>query len=360
MLQIGRHQLSSPYILAPMAGVSEMPFRLLARSFGAALAPTELISAKGLTHGNARTLCYLLHDAQKERPFCVQLFGGTASVMAQAAQECVARGADIIDINMGCPVKKVTKTGSGSALLCDMERAFELVQAICQAVAGRAAVTAKLRAGWDADHINCVEMAQALQQAGCAAVALHARTRAQGYSGHADWNLIAQLKQAVTIPVIGNGDVTCVAHARAMQQQTGCDGVMIGRGAMGNPWIFEHLTQATGCGQPPSGPERLPVVLRHFREHIAFRKQVAAHEAKAGKSLTQEQIVVRAVRAFRNHLVWYSTGLTGASAFRQQVMQLHDVNALQQLVQQFFAAPQSPNSSVRETVEGIDYRQAFG
>ena len=337
MLQIGRHVLSSPYILAPMAGVSEMPFRLLARSFGASFAPTELISAKGLTYGNARTMSYLLHDKQKERPFCVQLFGGTAHVMAQAAQACVEQGADIIDINMGCPVKKVTKTGSGSALLCDISRAFELVQTICKQVGEHVAVTAKLRAGWDADSINCVDMAQALQQAGCSAVALHARTRAQGYSGRADWRLIAQVKQAVHIPVIGNGDVTSAAHACAMQEQTGCDGVMIGRGAMGNPWIFKQLTQETSFEKPPSGQERLPVVLNHFREHMAFRKRLQRHEATNTKrALDEKEIAIRAVRSFRNHLVWYSTGLAGASFFRQQVMQLHDPDVVRHLIWQFF------------------------
>ncbi|MEM7495621.1 MAG: tRNA dihydrouridine synthase DusB, partial [Myxococcota bacterium] len=243
MLRIGPYGIDPPYILAPMAGVSQMPFRVLARSFGAGLAPTELISAKGLLHRNQRTLHYLIRDVARETPHCVQLFGGDPAVMAQAARACVDEGADIIDINMGCPVRKVTKTGAGSALLCDTTRAADVVAAIRRAVPPTAAVTAKLRAGWDADQINCVEMAQALQQTGCQAVALHARTRAQGYSGTADWDLIGRVKQAVRIPVIGNGDVATVADAHAMQARTGCDGVMIGRGALGNPWIFQQLKQ---------------------------------------------------------------------------------------------------------------------
>ncbi len=364
MLRIGSHEIDPPYILAPMAGVSQMPFRVLARSFGAGLAPTELISAKGLLHRNQRTLHYLIHDVARETPHCVQLFGGDLEPMTQAARACVDEGANIIDINMGCPVRKVTKTGAGSALLCDVARAAEVLGAIRRAVPQSVAVTAKLRAGWDADHINCVEMAQALQQAGCQAVALHARTRAQGYSGTANWDLIGQVKQAVRIPVIGNGDVVTVADAHAMRARTGCDAVMIGRGALGNPWIFQQLKQGetdSGDGRP-AGPQRLPVVLGHLRKHVALHRLV--HQRQADPRTTEEQMLTRAVRAFRTHLVWYSTGLRGAALFRQRVMQLENLQEINQAVRAFFTFG-SDSSSVElkpedASVEAIDYRQAFG
>ncbi|MEM7494553.1 MAG: tRNA-dihydrouridine synthase, partial [Myxococcota bacterium] len=307
---------------------------------------------------------YLIRDVARETPHCVQLFGGDPAVMAQAARACVDEGADIIDINMGCPVRKVTKTGAGSALLCDTARAADVVAAIRRAVPPEVAVTAKLRAGWDADHINCVEMAQALQQAGCQAVALHARTRAQGYSGTADWDLIGRVKQAVRIPVIGNGDVVTVADAHAMQARTGCDGVMIGRGALGNPWIFQQLKQrdpTAGDGRP-AGPQRLPVVLGHLRDHIALHRLV--HQRQADPRTTREQVLIRALRAFRTHLVWYSTGLRGASLFRQRIMQLENLPGIVQAARAFFAAGDDSRSVAPQpsdaVVEAIDYRQAFG
>lgn len=364
MLRIGPHGINPPYILAPMAGVSQMPFRVLARSFGAGLAPTELISAKGLLHRNQRTLHYLIRDVARETPHCVQLFGGDPAAMAQAARACVDEGADIIDINMGCPVRKVTKTGAGSALLCDTARAAAVVAAIRRAVPPEAAVTAKLRAGWDSDHINCVEMAQALEQAGCQAVALHARTRAQGYSGTADWDLIGRVKQAVRIPVIGNGDVVTVADAHAMQARTGCDGVMIGRGALGNPWIFQQLKQGNPAAgdSRPAGPQRLPVLLGHLREHIALHRLV--HQRQADAKTTEEEMMVRALRAFRTHLVWYSTGLRGASLFRQRIMQLESLPEIVQTVRAFFTAGDDGADGELErldaAVAAIDYRQAFG
>lgn len=348
MLKIGKVSINSPYFLAPMAGVSEMPFRVLAMQMGAGLATTELISAKGLFHRNRRTEQYLTYDKEKEVPYSLQLFGGEPEVMAYAAEKAAQIGAQIIDINMGCPVKKVTQTGAGSALLCDRHRASELLKQMRLAVGDDVPITAKIRSGWDADHINCVEMAKALEDAGCAAIALHARTRAQGYSGKADWSLIKALKQAVSIPVIGNGDVVSVEDAQRMQAETGCDAVMIGRGALGNPWLFSALRDNQPAVVAPV--DRIPVILKHLREHVAFHTSLDS----AGET--------RAIRSFRSHLVWYSHGIYGASTFREAVMQLDGMNAIEDAVSAFFGSHQVDKSQQMaiEDAEGIDYRQAFG
>lgn len=348
MLYIGKHSIQSPYFLAPMAGVSEMPFRVLAMEMGAGLATTELISAKGLFHRNRRTEQYLTYNKEKEVPYSLQLFGGEPDVMAHAAQKAVEAGAQIIDINMGCPVKKVTKTGAGSALLCDIVRAGDLVRQMRSAVADAVPITVKIRSGWDASTLNCVDMAKSLEDAGCAAIALHARTRAQGYSGKADWSLIKAVKDAVRMPVIGNGDVVTPQDAKRMQAETGCDAVMIGRGALGNPWIFSALRDGTSAVIAPA--DRIPVVLRHLREHIAFHTMLDP----AGE--------VRAIRSFRTHLVWYSRGIRNAGAFRETVMQLESLAAIEDAVDGFFGSQECDKSHVQTTEESdtIDYRQAFG
>lgn len=340
MPAIGPYAFSNPFILAPMAGVSEMPFRVLALEHGAALAPTELVSAKGLQYQNRRTRQYLEHSAV-ETPFCVQLFGGDIASMTVAAERAVEAGAQMLDINMGCPVRKVTKTGAGSALMCDPQRAGQLVRAMTQVVGDKVPITAKMRSGWDQQSISCVELALRLEDAGAAAVALHARTRSQGYSGKADWSLIAQLKAALRIPVIGNGDVVTATDARRMQLQTGCDFVMVGRGALGNPWVFESMV--AGVDRPAPGPaRRLQLITRHLKEHVAF----------VGDEL-------RAIRQFRQHLIWYSKGLRGGAAFREQVTRLDDMNAVWDLCGAFFE--QATHSGEATTVDdGVNYQAALG
>ncbi len=335
MPRIGPYELKNPWVLAPMASVSEQPFRVLAFRMGAALCPTELVSAQGLFRANARTLRYLRHDAAIERPYSLQIFGGEPEVMARAAVIAKEHGAQIIDINMGCPVKKVTKTGAGSALLCDVPRAAAIVRAIREATG--LPVTAKIRSGWDASSRNYLEMAAALEEAGCAALAVHPRTRAQGYSGQADWSVIADLKRHSRMPIIGNGDVRNVADAHRMLETTGCDLVMIGRGALGNPWIFREL-----CGGPaPTADERCQVVLHHFREHCVF----------VGDD-------VAAVRSFRKHLAWYAHGLRGASAFRNEVNRVESASEVERLVRGFFSAADRDELSTEEY--DVDYRQALG
>jgi len=336
VLAIGPYALKNPFILAPMAGVSEQPFRVIAFQMGAALCPTELVSAAGLFHANARTLRYLRHDPQVERPYSLQLFGGVPEQLAKAATIAKEWGAQIIDINMGCPVKKVTKTGAGSALLCDPPRAAELVRTI-RSVTGLP-VTAKIRSGWDANSRNYVQMAQALCDAGCAALAIHARTRAQGYSGKADWGVIAEVKRlGLPMPIIGNGDVVTPEDARRMLETTACDYVMIGRGALGYPWIFRELNG----GEPPAPEERCEVVLRHFREHLLF----------AGAPLP-------AVRQFRKHLAWYAHGLKGAAAFRAEVNHLEREEQVELSVRRFFARAETDAAATAD--QDVDYRSALG
>lgn len=314
MIRIGPHQLSSPWILAPMAGVSQMPFRRIAREMGAGAAPTELVSAKGLMYGQERSERFLAHHPS-ERPFWVQLFGAEPEPMAIAAARAVELGADIIDINMGCPVPKVTKIGAGAALMRDPERAGRVVEAIVKRVA--VPVTCKIRSGWDRPSAHPWELARRLADAGAVAVAMHARTCKQGYSGEADWSWISELVSRSPIPVIGNGDAFTPTLARRMLAETGCDAVMIGRGALGNPWIFEQL--ATNRGPLPPA-ERWPVIQRHLNDHIAH----------VGDEL-------RGVRAFRPHLVWYSHGLHNASPFRRELMQIDDLGHLEAVCADFFA-----------------------
>lgn len=322
MPAIGPYQLPSRYLLAPMAGVSEQPFRLLALRMGAAMCPTELVSAQGLIRGNARTLRYLRHDPERERPYCLQLFGGEPEVMGRAAAVGKKWGAQLIDLNMGCPVRKVTRGGAGSALLADPGRAAEIVREIHRQTG--LPVTAKIRSGWDASSRNYLEVGRALEEAGCAALAVHPRTRAQGYSGAADWKVIAELKQALRLPIIGNGDVKTPADAQRMLETTGCDFVMIGRGALGNPWLFRQLLG----GPPPSPEERCTLVLEHLGQHLSFVGEERA-----------------AVRSFRKHLGWYAHGLRHAAAFRSEANRLEQPAEVEQAVRCFFSQAETDGSA---------------
>jgi len=328
-MRIAHHLLTTPYSLAPMAGVSELPYRLLVRELGASLTPTELVSAEGLARAAAKTLRYLRFDPQRERPFCVQLFGGAPERVAEAGRVAQANGAEILDLNMGCPVPKVTRGGAGAAMMCDPPRAAAMVEAVRKATG--LPVTAKIRSGWDATQVNAVEFARTLEQAGVAAIAVHGRTRAQGYSGKADWSVIGRVKAAVSVPVIGNGDVKCRADAERMQRETGCDGVMVGRGALGNPWVFRELTG----GPAPTPAERCAVVLRHFDEHVAHWGSEDA-----------------AVRSFRKMLLWYARGLRGAVGFRARATGLATAAEVREAVAQFFAdAEPDPSMAGDEALE---------
>lgn len=317
-LHIGHIALCGRHLLAPMAGLVSTPFRGICIAHGAAAAPTELISSTALARRNARTVT-MVQRAPEERPFWVQLFGADPDIMARAAERAVTLGAEILDINMGCPVRKVARTGAGAALMQDVPRAAAIVRSVRRAVGDGIPVTAKLRSGWDSAHLNAVELARAVQDEGVAAVCVHPRTRAQAYAGKADWRVIAQVKQALDVPVIGNGDVGCVADAVRMVAETGCDGVMVGRAALGNPWIFSGL--ARGRDVDPSPDERTAVVLEHFARLV--------QQADDGK---------RALLRFRSRLLYYTRGLDGGVDFRRRAVSIDDPQHLLDAISAFFSS----------------------
>ena len=251
-IAIGNVHLENNMVLAPMAGVNDLPFRLLSRKYGAGLVVTEMVSAKAITYHNRNTV-ELLETEPAERPVSVQLFGSEEASMEEAADYVSTLPFDIVDINMGCPVPKIVKNGDGSALMKAPEKAARIAAAVVKGVAGRHPVTVKIRAGWDLNNKNAVEVAKALEAAGVSALAVHGRTREEFYSGRADWSVIADVKKAVSIPVFGNGDISCGADVRTMYEETGCDGFLIGRAARGNPWIFENIVRYCAETEYPGG-----------------------------------------------------------------------------------------------------------
>jgi len=309
MLRIGDVALANPVVLAPMAGVTGLPFRVLCQEFGAGLVYGEMISDQALLHGNWRTLPLLRIDPG-ERPVALQLFGSEPETMGRAARLLGAHGPDLIDLNFGCPVPKVVKNGAGAALLRDLPRAAAIVRAVVESV--DRPVTVKMRSGWDGQSIVAPRFAAMCQEAGAAAVMVHARTRDQFYAGRADWRVIRAVKESVGIPVIGNGDVRVPEDAPRLLEQTGCDGVAIGQGALGNPWIFAQANLVlAGCSySPPSLRERFAVLRRHLQAETAF----------AGEE--------RGVKEMRNHLGWYLRGLRGAAHLRDELVTLPDLEAV--------------------------------
>lgn len=308
-LKIGDLAIDPPVILAPMAGVTDKAFRTLCREMGAGMVCTEMISAKAIVYGNKKT-ALLGETSPGERPVSLQLFGNDPQIMAQAAGMFRDWDFDILDVNMGCPVPKVVKNGEGSALMLDPTLAGRIVEALCR-VSSRP-VTVKIRSGFDSEHLNAPEMAKILEASGARALTVHARTREQYYSGRADWEVIRKVKEAVQIPVIGNGDVTCAADAVAMTRQTGCDGVMIGRAARGNPWIFREiaaaLSQTPGCplSQAPGYPAGTSVSRQELADMILRHARMAVENK--GEYI--------AIREMRKHLAWYTFGLRGSAKLR--------------------------------------------
>ena len=318
-MRIGTLELPDrPVLLAPMAGVTDAAFRLICRELGADLTCTEMVSAKALFFRNKNTAA-LLHTEAGERPAAVQLFGTEPDLMAQEAEKLADRF-DLIDLNMGCPVAKIVNNGEGSALMKDPARAADIVRAVA-ARAGRP-VSVKIRAGYDAAHRNAAEFAAMLEEAGAAMITVHGRTREQFYSGRADRGIIRAVKEAVRIPVIGNGDIFCAQDALDLLEETGCDGVMVARGARGNPWIFREIRALLRGGPlpgPPGPEEKRAVVLRHARGLAAERGEAVA------------------AREMRKHLAWYTTGLHGASRLRAEANTVSTLEELEKLTDRFFA-----------------------
>jgi tRNA-dihydrouridine synthase B len=328
-MQIGPYRFPGRFFLAPLAGVSDRPFRAICRRMGASFAYTEMVSAHGLMYGQLQTQSYLDREPDEE-PFAVQIFAAEPDVLARGAVVAVQAGAGMIDVNMACPVKKVCGTGAGAALGREPARVAEAVRAIRAAVA--VPVTVKIRAGWDDAEVNCVDVALAAEAGGAAAVALHGRTRSQMYSGKARWDLVRAVKQAVSIPVLGSGDVWTAADALRMRAETGCDAVLVARGACGNPWIFREL-RAAELGLPPPPPptrdEWVGTVLEHVRLQIEHRRrQLPAEDADAGERT--------AIRELRKHLLWYTRGRRGGVKFRRDADQLITAADVARVVEEHF------------------------
>lgn len=328
-MQIGPYTFPGRYFLAPLAGVSDRPFRAICREMGASFAYTEMVSAHGLVHGTLQTESYLDRDPDEE-PFAVQVFAAEPEVLARGAAVAVAAGAGIIDVNMACPVKKVCGTGAGAALGREPPRVEEAVRAIRAAV--RVPVTVKIRAGWDEGEVNCVEVARAAERGGASAVALHGRTRTQMYSGKARWELVRAVKQAISIPVLGSGDVWTADDALRMREETGCDAVLVARGACGNPWIFRELRAAErGLPRPgpPSRDEWVGVMLRHVALQIEHRRRQRPAEPR-------EEAERVAIRELRKHLLWYTRGRRGGVHFRRDADRLHTAADVALLLDEHF------------------------
>lgn len=313
-MEIGNLKLENPYILAPMAGVTDLPFRLLCKEQGAGLLCMEMISAKALQYKNKNTKVLLAIHPQ-EYPVSLQLFGSDPKIISEQAKRIEDLPFQILDINMGCPVPKVVKNGEGSALMKNPKLVFEIVSQLVKAI--EKPVTVKIRKGFDDDHINAVEIAKIAEEAGASAVAVHGRTREQYYSGEADWDIIRQVKEAVHIPVIGNGDVTSGEKAVAMQEQTGCDGVMIARGAQGNPWIFSELTAYEKTGEMPKRPdvdEIRQMMLRHARLQLQYKGDYTG------------------IREMRKHVAWYTKGLHNAARLRDDINSVESYEELEKIL----------------------------
>ncbi len=315
-LKIGSVELNNPFILAPMAGVCDLPFRLLCKEKGAAMVCTEMVSAKAIYYNNKNTKELLTID-KNEGPVSLQLFGSEPKLMAEMAKRIEEIPFDILDFNMGCPVPKVVNNGEGSALMKNPVLAGNIIEAMANAISKP--VTVKIRAGFDAEHINAVEIAKIAENSGAAAITVHARTREQYYSGKADREIIRLVKEAVTIPVIGNGDIDCYESAKHMLEYTGCDGVAIGRGAEGNPWIFEELN-AKYAGldyNKPSLEEVKEMIMRHAKMLIDYKGEYIG------------------IREMRKHAAWYTAGFKGASKLRGRLNEASSIESLEEIIMGF-------------------------
>ena len=314
-LAIGGVTLENNLILAPMAGVTDLPFRLLCSEQGAGLSGMEMVSAKAIWYGNKNTES-LLEIHPEEGPVSLQLFGSDPKIVSEMAKRIEERPFAILDLNMGCPVPKVVNNGEGSALMRNPKLAGEIIAATVKAI--EKPVTVKIRKGFDEAHVNAVEMAKIAEEAGAAAMAVHGRTREQYYSGEADWEIIARVKEAVSIPVIGNGDVTDGESARRLLQETGCDGVMIGRAARGNPWLFRQIAAWLEDGivlPEPSPEEKKKMILRHARLQLEIKGEYTG------------------VREMRKHFSWYTAGMPGSARLRQSINQAEHFEELERLVE---------------------------
>lgn len=311
---------NSPVFLAPMAGITDSPFRSICKELGADVLITEMVSTRGLYYNDKKTEA-LLYFKQEEHPVGVQLFGNDPYFFQEAIRKIEDKPFDFININMGCPTPKIVKNGDGSALMKNPELAAEIVKKTVSAT--NKPVSVKIRKGWDENSINAVEFSQCMEESGASMIIIHGRTREQFYSGKADWDIIRKVKQAIRIPVIGNGDIFSAEEARSMIETTGCDGIMVGRGAMGNPWIFREIQHYMRTGQSlerPTPEERLEIMLLHIERALEF------HGERLG------------ILEMRKHLGWYLKGLPHSAPVKQEIQKARDENHIRQVLSQYFAA----------------------
>lgn len=318
-LRIGNVTLENNLILAPMAGVTDLPFRLLCKEQGAGLLCMEMVSAKAIYY-NSKNTESLMEIDQREHPVSLQLFGSDPEIISEMAKKIEERPFDILDFNMGCPVPKVVNNGEGSALMKQPRLVEEILTRTVRAI--KKPVTVKIRKGFDDDSVNAVEIAKIAEACGAAAVAVHGRTREQYYSGHADWDIIRRVKEAVSIPVIGNGDITCARDAVRMYEATGCDGFMIGRGAQGNPWIFHQILEYFKTGAEPEKPpleEVVATILRHAKMQLEVKGEYTG------------------IREIRKHAAWYTSGYKNSAKLRGRINEVETYDQLVELFQSLCA-----------------------
>lgn len=317
-IRIGNVELNNNIFLAPMAGITDLPFRVICKEHGAGLVYTEMVSSKGIFYNDKGT-SKLIEIEEKERPIAVQIFGSDPLVMGEIAK-CVSKTADIIDINMGCPAPKVVKNMDGSKLMLNPKLVGEIVKSVT--LNSKVPVTVKIRKGWDAEHVNAVEIAKIVEMAGASAITVHGRTREQFYSGIADWNIIREVKEAVNIPVIGNGDIIDGPSAKRVFEETNCDAIMIGRASNGNPWIFEEIIDylnETNLFKRPSNSEIKDMIIRHFNMLCNFKGEYTA------------------IREMRKHIAWYVKGLENATKIRNSINQIYNKDVLLSTLDEFLS-----------------------